>query len=111
MVLVLILNLTVAVGSINSIIFYANILDASRSVYFSQKHLDVAEVFVAWLNLDMGIDTCFYSGMDIYVKTLIELVFPAYIINPRRAHALARVTVVGLSVCLSVRTKSASTRI
>ena len=24
-----------------------------------------------------------------------------YIINPRRAHALARVTVVGLSVCLS----------
>ena len=79
-VLVLILNLTVAVGSINSIIFYANILDANRSVYFSQKHLDVAEVFVAWLNLDMGIDTCFYSGMDIYVKTLIELVFPAYII-------------------------------
>ena len=33
------------------------------------------------------------------------------IINPRRAHALARVTVVVLSVCLSVRTKSASTRI
>ena len=33
------------------------------------------------------------------------------VINPRRAHALARVTVVGLSVCLSVRTKSASTSI
>ena len=33
------------------------------------------------------------------------------IINPQHAHALARVTVVGLSVCLSVQTKSASTRI
>ena len=48
-----------------------------------------------------------------------ELGVHMHLINPRRAHALARVTVVGLcvylsvclSVCVSVRTKSASTRI
>ena len=51
--------------------------------------------------------------MDHHYKQKGELV------NPRRAHALARVTVVGLCVCvsvclcvcLSVRTKSASTGI
>ena len=32
-------------------------------------------------------------------------------INPRRAHALVRVTIVGQCVCLSVRTKFASTGI
>ena len=35
----------------------------------------------------------------------------APVTNPRRAHALARVTVVGVCVCLSVWTKSASTGI
>ena len=79
-VLVLVLNLTVAVGSLNSIIFYANILDANRSIYFSRMHLDVAKVFISWLNLDIGIDTCFYEGMDTYAKTWLELVFPAYLI-------------------------------
>ena len=79
-VLVLVLNLTVAVGSLNSIIFYANILDANRSIYFSRMHLDVAKVFISWLNLDIGIDTCFYEGMDTYAKTWLELVFPVYLI-------------------------------
>ncbi len=79
-VLILVLNLTVAVGSLNSIIFYANILDANRSIYFSRMHLDAAKVFISWLNLDIGIDTCFYEGMDTYAKTWLELVFPVYLI-------------------------------
>ena len=43
-------------------------------------HLDAAKVFVSWLNLDIGIDTCFYAGMDTYAKTWLELVFPVYLI-------------------------------
>ena len=47
------------------------------------------------------------------VSTVVDTVcktkvYNTMIINPRRAHALARVTVVGLCVCVSVRTKSAS---
>ena len=34
---------------------------------------------VAWFNLDVGITTCFYSGMDSYIKTWLQFVFPVYI--------------------------------
>ena len=79
-VLILVLNLTVTVGTLNSIIFYANIIDVNRSIYFRQSHLTFIPVFISWLNLDIGFDTCFIEGMDIYYKTWLRLAFPAYII-------------------------------
>ena len=30
-------------------------------------------------HLDLGIETCFYDGMDAYVKTWLQFVFPIYI--------------------------------
>jgi len=36
-------------------------------------------VFIAWLNLDLGIETCFFDGMDEYTKTWLQFVFPLYI--------------------------------
>ena len=38
-------------------------------------------IFVAWLNLDIGIDVCFIDGLDAYIKTWLQLAFPAYIIS------------------------------
>ena len=37
-------------------------------------------MFVAWLNLDIGIDVCFFDGLDAYTKTWLQLAFPTYII-------------------------------
>ena len=74
------LNLTVAVGTLNSIIFYANIIYANKSVYFSQSHSTFVSVFISWVNLDVGFDTCLFEGMNVYAKTWIELAFPVYII-------------------------------
>ena len=37
-------------------------------------------VFIAWINLDFGIETCFYSGMDTYQKTWLQFAFPLYIL-------------------------------
>lgn len=78
--LILVLNLTVTVGTLNSIIFYANIIDVNGSIYFRQSHLTFIPTFISWLNLDIGVDTCFIDGMDIYYKTWLQLAFPAYII-------------------------------
>ena len=80
--IILMLNLTVAVGAVNSIIFYANIIYANRSIFFNhwQLQLTFASVFVSWLNLDIGFDVCFYNGMDIYVKTWLQLAFSLYIL-------------------------------
>ena len=79
-VFLLAFNLTVAVGTINGIIFYANIVNANVSTFFPFTKLNYATIFIAWLNLELGIDTCFFEGMDTYWKTLLQLVFPAYII-------------------------------
>ena len=76
---VLVLNLTVAIGTLNAIIFYANIINANRRIYFSSFHLTFVQVFVSWLNLDIGIDVCFFKGMDAYAKTWLQLAFPLYI--------------------------------
>ena len=78
--LLLALNLTVAVGSLNAIIFFANILAASRSALFPSGRISFASAFISWLNFDIGVNICFYNGMDTYIKTWLQLAFPAYII-------------------------------
>ena len=75
----LLLNLTVAIGTLNAIIFYANIVAANKSGLFPSG-VSFASVFVSWLNFDLGIDVCFFDGMDMYVKTWLQLAFPVYII-------------------------------
>ena len=75
------LNLTVAGGQINVFIFYANIVAASSSAYFPFPEPTFPSVFVAWLNLDIGFDVCFYEGLDAYVKFWLQLAFPTYIIS------------------------------
>ena len=75
--LLFVLNLTVSVGSINGLIFYANILAASN--IFNTRKRNILTVFIAWINLDLGIETCFYDGMDQYVYTWLQFLFPIYI--------------------------------
>ena len=73
------LRLTVATGMINSIILYANIVQINRSAYFPSKETNVLTVFVAWMNLDLGFETCFYDGMTARAQTWLQFVFPAYV--------------------------------
>ena len=76
-------NFTVSMGTINSLIFYVNIIHVNRTIFFPQnKHLFLTKllaVFVAWLNLDFGIETCFCKGMTAYINTWLQFVFPVYI--------------------------------
>ena len=75
------LNITVSVGLINGFIFYADIVSAGSAVFFSSSEPSFPSVFVAWLNLDIGIDVCFIDGLDAYTKTWIQLIFPGFIIS------------------------------
>ena len=49
--------------------------------FFSLSDPSFPFVFVAWLNLDIGIDVCFIDGLGAYAKTWLQLVFPLYIIS------------------------------
>ena len=75
------LNMTVSVGLINGFIFYANIVSAGSAVFFASSEPSFPYVFVAWLNLDIGIDVCFIDGLDAYAKIWLQLAFPIYIIS------------------------------
>ena len=74
-----ILKLTFAHGTINGLIFYANIVQVNSSIFYKSVNTNILTVFISWLNLDLGIETCFYNGMDAYAKTLLQFVFPIYV--------------------------------
>ena len=50
-----------------------------RTIFLPVESTDAFSIFIAWLNLDFGIETCFYDGMDAYSKTWLQFVFPLYI--------------------------------
>ena len=78
--ILLILNMTIAIGTINGLIFYANVVYANKSILLPFQGTSFATVFVSLMNLELGIDTCYFQGMDTYTKTWLQLVFPAYVI-------------------------------
>ena len=73
------LKLTVATGSINSLILYANIVQVNKSVFFQSNRFNILTVFIAWMNLDLGFETCFFDGLDVYIQTWLQFVFSAYV--------------------------------
>ena len=77
--LVLACKLTVATGTLSGLVFYVNIVGANHVIFLPVESNDALSVFIAWLNLDFGIETCFYNGMDAYSKTWLQFVFPVYI--------------------------------
>ena len=74
--LLLACKLTVATGTLSGLVLYANIVGANYNIFLQVGSLSV---FIAWLNLDFGIETCFYEGMDAYSSTWLQFVFPVYI--------------------------------
>ncbi len=58
-VLLFTLQLTVSTGTISGLVFYANILAVKKRIFFPPGETNTLTVFIAWLNLDLGIETCF----------------------------------------------------
>ena len=73
------LNLTVSVGTINGLIFYANVVKIYEPIFFPNGPVKLLSQFISWLNLDLGIETCFFDGMDSCSKTWLQFVFPGYV--------------------------------
>ena len=75
------LNLTISVGSINGLIFYANVAKSDRVSSFFPKEFSGSFLykFISVLNIGTGSESCFYDGMSTYTLSWILFVFPLYI--------------------------------
>ena len=88
------LNLTVSVGTINGLIFYANIVKMNEPIFFPKGSIPFLSQFISWLNLDLGIDVCFSNNLTSPVKVSLQFVFPIYI-------WFIILTTIGVSRCVS----------
>ena len=88
-----VLNMTVSQGTINGLVFYANVVWAYQNVFFpnitTNGWFSVMKTFIAWIYLDFGIQTCFVQGLTGYAKTWLQFVFPLYIWSIAGAMAIS----------------------
>ena len=54
--LLLVCNLTVATGTLSGLVFYANIVEVNRTIFLPMESTNAFPVFIAWLNLEFGIE-------------------------------------------------------
>ena len=76
------LRLTVATGTVNGIIFYANTLSLAldKLTEVSRGSLQTTQVvIISLLNLDLGFPLCLYKGMTTAAKIGFQFVFPIYL--------------------------------
>ena len=75
------LNITITDGYINGFIFYGHIMSVYiyNFVPFAYLSNTVLTVAIGFMNLDFGIETCFYNGMEALDRVGLELVFPVYL--------------------------------
>ena len=83
-VLIKLLDLTVASGTVSGLIFYANVVWRNNAILFSLQDKQnigyyIVTLPIAWINLDFGIETCFSENFDQLNKTGLQFVFPVYI--------------------------------
>ena len=78
-IFLLVFKLTVSEGTMNALVFYANIVHVNESVFFPSGNHNFLRGFIAWINLDLGIETCFYDGMNAYAKAWLQFIFPVYV--------------------------------
>ena len=78
-VFLLFFNLTVSIGTINGLVFVANIGKLFQPYDLYHHNIPFFSQFFLWINLDLGIETCFYDGMNALKKTGLQFVFPLYL--------------------------------
>lgn len=78
-VVLFLLDFTTTNATFNGIIFYANILQMNQPIFFPPQSFGITTIFIGWLNLDTGVDSCFYDGFDGYARVWLNFPFPVYI--------------------------------
>ena len=75
-------KLTVSNGSFNGFLFFANLMHWNRNAFFPQFYnADILRLIIAWLNLDLGIEVCFFNGMTALHVIWLQIGYILYIVS------------------------------
>ena len=80
------LRLTLTTGTLNGIIFYAQMANCGITDLLSLKlyqdpYSKFCRIFLSTLNLNLGFPLCFYDGMTELWKAGLSLLFPLYLLT------------------------------
>ncbi|XP_065909192.1 uncharacterized protein [Dysidea avara] len=76
-------HITVSSGYFNGVILYANAVSLYPYLLYPNNYSpsrNPASVLIAWLNLNLGFELCFYDGMSSLAETTFRLLFPIYLL-------------------------------
>ena len=76
---IVVLDLTVAKGTINGVLFYANVVGSSSNIFLKVESTKVLTIFLNFLNVTIGFDACFSERMNAILKTWLGLLFSGYV--------------------------------
>lgn len=77
--LLFLLRLTVATGTINGLIFFANIYNLSTHHLLDYRSTLWLSVFINLLNLKLGVPLCLYDGLTTLTATYMGFIVPIYL--------------------------------
>ena len=77
--LLFLFNFTVLQGDIIGIAFYANVVGIMDE-FLLKYSVRPFYIPLALINLGLGFETCFFDGMDEFIKAIVQFVFPFYLI-------------------------------
>ena len=76
-------NFTVSEGTINGLFFFAHVVHRNSDSFFpasaGTSNVNMFHLFIAWLNLDLGFEICFYKSMTQYQNAWIQCGFLFYL--------------------------------
>ena len=74
------LKITVTRGYLNGILFYCNVISLYTNTFAPAGPTNISLfIVISFLNINLGVEACFYDGMNALARTGLQLVFPAYL--------------------------------
>ena len=72
------LDISITDGLFDGLLFYANVVYSKREL-FRFTDTNFLTVVISLVNVDIGLISCFYDGMDTYAKTWFQLCMPRFL--------------------------------
>ena len=73
------LRFTIANGYLNGILLYSNVISMYQTAFFFDFPADYYLLPFSFLNLNLGIETCFIQEMNMLTKIWLQFLFPVYL--------------------------------